>query len=250
MSKLGQYITKTKPGKWYILLEEKVKKDNQGHAQNKYECKLCGNIIIKHKHNASRHKRCSKKCYYYQALLDIENKTEYNRLIIIDIYIDEYKQVVCKCLCNCGNTTLMQYSRLTSRNTKSCGCLFKESIIGNSNPSWTGGKHVPGWYYNKMQRKYLGKKAHNVSVSIDYIDKLFCVQNKKCALTGIELSFGKNLKKVTASLDRIDSSKGYIEGNLQWVHKDINNMKQLHTQEKFIKLCIMVAEHNKKVKND
>ena len=49
--------------------------------------------------------------------------------------------------------------------------------------------------------------------------------------------------KFTASLDRIDSNKGYIKGNVQWVHKDVNTMKMDHTQEEFIKICTMVANH-------
>jgi hypothetical protein len=43
----------------------------------------------------------------------------------------------------------------------------------------------------------------------------------------------------------IDSSKGYIEGNIQWVHKDINNMKWDFTQEEFINYCKLVANNFK-----
>ena len=54
------------------------------------------------------------------------------------------------------------------------------------------------------------------------------------------------MKKIlrTASIDRIDSKSGYIEGNIQWVHKFINSMKLDHTQEEFIKLCKAVVNHN------
>lgn len=41
-------------------------------------------------------------------------------------------------------------------------------------------------------------------------------------------------KKTTASLDRIDSTKGYIHGNLQWIHKDLNQMKSNRTQDEFL----------------
>ena len=36
------------------------------------------------------------------------------------------------------------------------------------------------------------------------------------------------------SLDRIDSSKGYEENNVQWVHKDINLMKNKYDNKYFI----------------
>jgi hypothetical protein len=48
-----------------------------------------------------------------------------------------------------------------------------------------------------------------------------------------------------ASLDRIDSSKGYIDGNVQWVHKEVNEMKMQATQNEFIEYCNLVAEFNR-----
>jgi len=79
---------------------------------------------------------------------------------------------------------------------------------------------------------------------------LFIKQNKKCALTGLDIKFGVRNDKITgtyeettASLDRIDSSKGYVKGNIQWVHKDINIMKNDFNVDKFKKLCKMVISY-------
>ena len=44
-----------------------------------------------------------------------------------------------------------------------------------------------------------------------------------------------------ASLDRIDSSKGYVEGNLQWVLSEVNMMKQQYSQDRFIEICKAVS---------
>lgn len=41
----------------------------------------------------------------------------------------------------------------------------------------------------------------------------------------------------TASIDRIDSSKGYIKGNIQIVHKTLNKMKLNMRDEEFIAIC-------------
>jgi hypothetical protein len=55
----------------------------------------------------------------------------------------------------------------------------------------------------------------------------------------------KNRGRVwTASVDRIDSSKDYVEGNVQWLHKDINRMKWDLDTDKFIELCKLVANKN------
>lgn len=84
-----------------------------------------------------------------------------------------------------------------------------------------------------------------------YLWELFLKQDRKCALSGVPLSFeGKTMEnryastsKKTASLDRIDSTKGYIKGNVQWVHKIVNLMKQTTNQDEFIEWCRKVAEH-------
>jgi hypothetical protein len=41
----------------------------------------------------------------------------------------------------------------------------------------------------------------------------------------------------TASLDRIDSSIGYVEGNVQWIYKPLNTMKGTLSNQEFIQLC-------------
>ena len=48
----------------------------------------------------------------------------------------------------------------------------------------------------------------------------------------------------TASLDRIDSSKGYVPGNIQCVHKDINALKTDFSEERFLELIHMIAAHD------
>ena len=50
----------------------------------------------------------------------------------------------------------------------------------------------------------------------------------------IEIKFKKRHNdSKTASLDRIDSSKGYTEDNIQWVHKDVNQMKMDLPEQRF-----------------
>lgn len=46
----------------------------------------------------------------------------------------------------------------------------------------------------------------------------------------------------TASLDRIDSSKGYEIGNIQFISTAINYMKNTMSHEDTLKLCKIIAE--------
>lgn len=61
---------------------------------------------------------------------------------------------------------------------------------------------------------------------------------------GPKIHTRKKFKLQTASLDRIDSQQGYNSNNIQFVHKDVNMIKQIYTQDYFIKMCKLVAEHN------
>lgn len=49
----------------------------------------------------------------------------------------------------------------------------------------------------------------------------------------------------TASLDRKDSLKGYTIDNIQWLHKDVNQMKRNYSEEYFINTCLKIAENYK-----
>lgn len=84
-------------------------------------------------------------------------------------------------------------------------------------------------------------------ITIEYMWEIYLLQNKKCALCDENIVFSRSLRSgtQTASLDRINSKLGYIKGNIQWVHKDINRLKMAMPQEKFIDLCTKVANTHK-----
>lgn len=75
-------------------------------------------------------------------------------------------------------------------------------------------------------------------------------QGYKCALSGVPIKIADTQKShnlergTTASLDRIDSSKPYVVGNIQWVHKAVNRMKIDFPQDEFIEWCRAIAAHN------
>ena len=77
-------------------------------------------------------------------------------------------------------------------------------------------------------------------LTFEQLADLLIEQDFKCSLTKWDID-AMELNKNTASLDRIDSSKGYVEGNVQWVHKMVNMCKQQYSQEDFIEMCQAVA---------
>lgn len=97
-------------------------------------------------------------------------------------------------------------------------------------------------------RKSAASRKIDFELTSEYLTKLILEQEFICPLSGLEITLPKNPKQrgayaYTASLDRIDSSKGYIEGNVQWLHKKINVMKFNLSQEDFINFCRIITEH-------
>lgn len=91
----------------------------------------------------------------------------------------------------------------------------------------------------RLRKRDMEKRGLPCSVSAPYLRELFTKQGGCCAYTGVKLSFRGDK---TASLDRIDSAKGYEPGNVQWVHKAINVAKHVLSHEEFIAMCIAVAK--------
>lgn len=143
------------------------------------------------------------------------------------------------CICDCGREKIVRNDSLVKGATKSCGCLNTKT--GNASKHWKGYEEIYGGYWSRIQKE-AKKRSLTFSLSIEEAWDIFLKQNRKCALTGDEIGFA-NQEKRTASLDRIDSSKGYIEGNVQWVHTSINRMKTNLNEDKFIELCKIITEY-------
>lgn len=152
-------------------------------------------------------------------------------------------KALCKCHL-CGNGEFLCCPKyLRQRINQTCGCSTWERKKGKDSPFFKGFQGITGSFWHQIEK---GAKTRGIEfkISIQYAWSLFQQQNGKCKLSGLELSLGKsNYDDRTASFDRIDSSLGYFEGNVQWVHKDINKMKLSHREAYFVELCQRVASH-------
>lgn len=172
---------------------------------------------------------------------------KFHKLTVIDISNRTNKHIIWNCICECGRTKNVLSHNLINSGVRHCGeCTTR----------WKNFEGIPYEFFNKI--KYDAKNRDlEFSITIEYILDLFIEQDKKCALSGIDLRMGNHRRATgdrTASLDRIDSSKGYIEGNVQWVHKCINYMKMDLQDKDFIYFCNQVSsfQNNKegKINND
>lgn len=145
------------------------------------------------------------------------------------------------CLCDCGAKTKTSTSNFLYRNVKAC-----QKCANIAKTPYGRYEEIPNEYIYRVRKNAINR-GHIFSISIEYSWDLFLKQNRKCALSGIELNFTSrsNMSSMTASLDRIDSSKGYIEGNVQWVHKLINRMKMDLSDSELIDFCHQISDYQR-----
>jgi hypothetical protein len=177
---------------------------------------------------------------------DITGK-KFGHLEVIKMIHSGVKRTSWKALCKChlcGNETFSCCPKyLRQRMNQTCGCSTWERKKGKDSPFFKGFQGITGSFWHQIE-KGAKTRGFEFKVSIQHAWSLFQQQSGKCKLSGIELSIGQsNYDERTASFDRIDSSVGYIEGNVQWVHKDINKMKLHHSEKYFVELCQKVASH-------
>jgi hypothetical protein len=96
--------------------------------------------------------------------------------------------------------------------------------------------------YNRYQKQ---AQARGIPWNLD-IAYMSAIYFGTCSLTGWPITL--DTSGVTASLDRINSAKGYESGNVQWVHSMVNMCKNKYDQTKFIEMCQAIAENADKVK--
>jgi hypothetical protein len=141
------------------------------------------------------------------------------------------------CRCECGLEKPVKASYLRSGTSRQCaGCAHEASRVRRPMPIsfWT---HLN---YSANRREL------EISITQDHILQLLEKQENKCALSGLPIEFASTESehkagKTTASVDRIDSDKGYLLENIQMVHKIVNMMKNTLSQEEFLFYCESIA---------
>lgn len=201
------------------------------------QCVLCKNnrCIAKYEYINSKSKMCF-ECFKKQpkGIRNNDVKTSGNLKLTGNKKRNKYTYYEIEC--NCGTIRYMSHAVLLRNPTycgNNCDLLKKYKPVGD----------LSSKYWNNLTTRSL-KKGIIVEITMEYSWNLFLTQNKKCKLSGIDLVMNKKNVINTASLDRIDSKKGYTEGNVQWVHRDINQMKMEFSDEYFIEMCKKIAINN------
>ena len=140
--------------------------------------------------------------------------------------------------CECGTTKWAQANELINpnHNFKCAKCAAKERGAAQAERNGKVGE-LTLTRFTKLKRS-AEKRNIEFLVSLEYLSNLYESQNHICAITGRQINSIDD-----ASLDRIDSSKGYIKGNVQWTTYQANVSKHVMTMEQLYKFCRKVLNH-------
>jgi hypothetical protein len=170
-----------------------------------------------------------------------------------------FKKITC-CVCSLQkNINTSEYNRKIRLGTpfycsSSCALVRNQNAkdaLSNYANSTRNKEHLkrlrdnrladPFAYFVKNAR---GRKSHECTVTSEYLRSIFELQQGLCAITRLPLELplgtkGFRLKGLfnAASLDRIDSSKGYIINNVQFLCAGVNYMKSNWTDD-YIRLWL------------
>lgn len=159
---------------------------------------------------------------------------------------DKSNKIRWMCSCECGKYKIVRTNDLMSGKIKSCGCYKKyiNSIVGlesiGKGPCQTG-KRSPFKSYLKTILRGAINRNIEISINQEDLENSFKANGGICALSGVGIVMASAQFR-TASLDRIDSQKGYHLDNIQWVSKHLNVMKLDWEQKEFIQACETISK--------
>lgn len=150
------------------------------------------------------------------------------------------RQIACKFNVNYNSMRNIMKSLSIELNRQNSKRAYYTKLVGSE-------KIIHRFFTSK---KYsAAKQKHIWNITKEFLWYLYTNQNKKCALSGIDIYFPQtpkdyNTGNYNLSIDRIDSNLGYTEDNVQLVHKDINLMKLDLSMKDFLYFAKLIYENN------
>lgn len=144
------------------------------------------------------------------------------------------------CKCDCGNELITRYSSLKNGNTKSCGCFAKK--VSSDRLKKPSGVRSFNCTYYKYEYRAKGRGLI-FDISRDRFRELTSSNCHYCGHAPSSLIDKKKMKNgiyLYNGLDRVDNTKGYIEGNVVTCCEQCNRMKLDYTLDEFEEQIIKI----------
>ena len=93
----------------------------------------------------------------------------------------------------------------------------------------------------KQHLRSAKSRFKEVDIDLPHLKEVWEKQEGVCPFTGWQLSLKRTNSPSQASLDRIDSNKGYVKGNVRFIALIANYCKNNFTDEEVINFCKFVS---------
>lgn len=114
--------------------------------------------------------------------------------------------------------------------------------------------HLDEYSNFKYSLKNAKKRFKEFNLTLESLKEIWNAQNGICPYTGLKLELPSYSKRINiwyrASLDRIDSSKGYIIGNVQFVSTPINYLKSTMTDLETKQYLKLISSYTSRFRED
>lgn len=115
-------------------------------------------------------------------------------------------------------------------------------------------KDIKGWFTPMLGSTKIRATRKNVvcDIDINFLVELYNKQKGKCAITSWEMTTisGEGYKDSNISIDRIDSTRGYIKDNIRLTCRGANAFKGTWNDNQLVELCIAILNNRGyKIKN-
>ena len=171
--------------------------------------------------------RCKKMKFLLEKHLRYQN----------DFMEEKYRENILCTVCDREKPRYLFFNDKRKQNGKTSYCkLCIASKCRQRKLEWTDFQFIKNLLSvcrsSTRRRKKIGRTNMMYNITIEHIMALKVKQKNKCIYSGVELIWKQNHPN-TVSIDRIDSSLGYISSNIQLVTKQINAAKSNMSDEEF-----------------
>jgi hypothetical protein len=171
------------------------------------------------------------------------------------------KLELCKCD-NCGiefqkpQSEITRNQKLNRKNFCSRTCVGKNNTknFGDKKSDYDISRHSKnrkdGYTKFRYHFRNISKRNKELDVTVEDLKEVWNNQKGLCPYLGIELqlnSYGKIKKDpiTSASLDRIDSSRGYVKENIQWISRSMNYLKNDMSEQQVFEIMDLIYRQKK-----
>lgn len=203
------------------------------------DCDCGGTIVVPtYQLNAGNRTNCG--CRTQDIVNDYIGK-QFGDLTVISFHSrDEKNRMIFECKCICGNTKLVKVRNLQRKVSTHCGCKttqksYKRKAYGESSK-------------NRLIASYRSNAKHkklDFELSNQDLEQLFQGDCYYCGTKPSQIIKNANLygEYVYNGIDRLDSSKGYVKGNVVSCCSTCNYLKSNRTEEEFLDIIKKIASH-------